>query len=122
MFTANITPTPTPGACTTSRIRWRDVLVLSRVPVNANWGFLTGLRQTNIPVKVVTTDADIDELVTASSKDDVVWVADGGQIRGLERPVIVALWNVVNAFVRLHIIARCSSQLVRVSHYPEESS
>ncbi|XP_025114123.1 uncharacterized protein LOC112576088 [Pomacea canaliculata] len=109
-------------------LQWRDVLVL-------NWGYfmfsgmVTGLQEAGIPVRVMEDD-DIEDVATARS--DVVWVADGELVRGLERKVVVCLQydyrslygdvtrseaSRLLAPVRsdsFHSISRCTSQLVIV--------
>lgn len=62
-----------------------------------------------IPVKVMKTENDEIDVATASQ--NVVWVADGARVRGLERKVVVCLGQ-----DRFHAMSRCTAQLVIVSH------
>ncbi|XP_025112045.1 uncharacterized protein LOC112574897 [Pomacea canaliculata] len=116
--TTSTTVKSTSGA-TPSSLQWRDVLVLYREEVSDDSGLVKGLKTSGIPVRVVE-DIDIRDLATAHS--DVVWVANGHHIRGLERKVVVCIdpdargFPVIdNGSVRLHFMSRCTSQLVIVS-------
>ncbi|XP_025111876.1 uncharacterized protein LOC112574796 [Pomacea canaliculata] len=111
------TVTSTTGG-TTPCLQWRDVLVLNWYIVFDQSGVVTGLREAGIPVRVMKDD-DIEDVATARS--DVVWVADGHHVRGLERKVVVCLVshygsrsNVSHASGGFHSISRCTSQLVTV--------
>ncbi|XP_025114049.1 uncharacterized protein LOC112576041 [Pomacea canaliculata] len=91
-------------------LQWRDVLVLYWVGVNDNSGVVRALRGAGIPVRVMKNNDDDFEDV-AKARSDVVWVALGDQVRGLERKIVVCLDD--NA--RLHCMSRCTSQLVIIS-------
>ncbi|XP_025111720.1 uncharacterized protein LOC112574706 [Pomacea canaliculata] len=122
------TVTSTTGG-TTPCLQWRDVLVLNWDYFSDSPGIVTGLQQAGIPVRVMNDD-DIEDLATARS--DVVWVAGGECVRGLERKVVVcvqydirslfgdvtrSLSSRLNARSRsasFHAISRCTSQLVIV--------
>ncbi|XP_025111942.1 uncharacterized protein LOC112574840 [Pomacea canaliculata] len=120
--TDNVTTTSTTVSATCSGqppcLQWRDVLVLYWGVVSHNSNVLHGMKTEDIPVKVMKDD-DIEDVATARS--DVVWVANGHHVRGLERKVVVCVVDndnvdydsVVN--VRLHCMSRCSAQLVIVS-------
>ncbi|XP_025113056.1 uncharacterized protein LOC112575408 [Pomacea canaliculata] len=105
-------------------VQWRDVLVLDWYDDSNNPGIVTGLQEAGIPVRVMKDD-DIEEVATARS--DVVWVADGRRVRGLERKVVVCLTDPdfvsFRSFLfrrparnsaRLDLMSRCTSQLVIV--------
>ncbi|XP_025113996.1 uncharacterized protein LOC112576017 [Pomacea canaliculata] len=107
-------PDPTP--C----LQWKDVLVLYWYDVSDSSGAVTAMRQAGIPVRLMRVE-DAEDVATRSS--DVVWVADGALVRGLERKVVVCLeYSDVNfaglSSLRLHAMSRCTSQLVII--YPEE--
>lgn len=92
----------------------KDVLVLCSfrdVSDTSSVRVLKGLRDAGFHVRVVTKDDDIEDVATARS--DVIWLARGDDVRGLERKVIVCLGEGVSA--RLHHMSRCTSQLVIVS-------
>ncbi|XP_025079407.1 uncharacterized protein LOC112555286 [Pomacea canaliculata] len=123
--TTSTTFTSTSGGTTPTCLKWRDVLVLYWDYVSDHLGVVTGLQKAGIPVRVMKDD-DIDDVVTARS--DVVWVASGHRVRGLERKVVVCLedpdydifrskslqlYNFNTA--RLDLMSRCTSQLVIVS-------
>lgn len=77
------------------------------------------LRQEKIPVKLLLRDENFDDsndLATASS--DVVWMANGDRVRGLEKKVVVCLGN-DHQNVRLYHMSRCTSRLVIVIEPPE---
>ncbi|XP_025114499.1 uncharacterized protein LOC112576346 isoform X2 [Pomacea canaliculata] len=93
------------------RLQWRDMLMLYWGDVTDISGMVTGLQEAGIPVKVMKDD-DIEDVATARS--DVVWVASGDRVRGLERKVVVCLEH-HTIFVPLHWMSRCTSQLVIVS-------
>ncbi|XP_025111949.1 uncharacterized protein LOC112574844 [Pomacea canaliculata] len=96
-------------------LQWRDVLVLYWDDVSDNSGVVTGLQEEGIPVRMMKDD-DIEDVATARS--DVVWVAGGHRVRGLERKVIVCLEDLkleLFSSIRLDLMSRCTSQLVTVS-------
>ncbi|XP_025114340.1 uncharacterized protein LOC112576250 [Pomacea canaliculata] len=99
-------------------LQWRDVLVLCWEPSSDNSGIITGLIEAGIPVRVMKED-DIEDVATARS--DVVWVADGCRVQGLERKVVVCL-GCSDLSVTLHNMSRCTSQLVIVCPDPNISS
>ncbi|XP_025114138.1 uncharacterized protein LOC112576100 [Pomacea canaliculata] len=111
------TVTSTTCGTTPPCLQWRDVLVLYWVSVSDQSGIVTGLREAGIPVRVMK-DEDIEDVATARS--DVVWVADGDDVCGLERKVVVCVdypgsrSNVRHASGGFHAISRCTSQLVFV--------
>ncbi|XP_025113139.1 uncharacterized protein LOC112575467 isoform X1 [Pomacea canaliculata] len=115
-------------------LQWRDVLVLDWGDITESSGMVTGLQEAGIPVRVMKDD-DIEDVATARS--DVVWVADGRHVRGLERKVVVCLDGPAIDLVRsgfrvlsisdisresdrrssrFDLMSRCTSQLVIVSH------
>ncbi|XP_025111917.1 uncharacterized protein LOC112574815 [Pomacea canaliculata] len=108
---------------TTPCLQWRDVLLLYWDDVSGDSGMVTELQEAGIPVRVMKDD-DIEDVATARS--DVVWMADGHHVRGLERKVVVCLGDSVDdSFVptipelfyktfRLDLMSRCTSQLVIV--------
>ncbi|XP_025112559.1 uncharacterized protein LOC112575149 [Pomacea canaliculata] len=109
------TVTPTMGGTTPPCLQWRDVMILDWDDVSYNSGMVEGLQEAGIPVRVMKDD-DMDDVATARS--DVVWVADGNCVRGLERKVIVCLQDLkfeLISSVRLALMSRCTSQLVIVS-------
>ncbi|XP_025111951.1 uncharacterized protein LOC112574846 [Pomacea canaliculata] len=109
------TLTPTSDGTTPPCLQWRDVLVLSWPNVSDNSGMVTGLQEAGIPVRVMKDD-DIEDVSTAHS--DVVWVADGYRVCGLERKVVVYVEDPESdsfSFPRFTLISRCTSQLVIVS-------
>ncbi|XP_025113982.1 uncharacterized protein LOC112576006 [Pomacea canaliculata] len=111
------TTTPTTSSRPPSGLQWRDVLVLVWLGgLSETLGVVTGLREENIPVRVMK-DEDIEDVATARS--DVVWVTRENHVRGLERKVVVCLESVTDNSSRLHPMSRCMSQLVIVS--PEDS-
>ncbi|XP_025078802.1 uncharacterized protein LOC112554939 [Pomacea canaliculata] len=122
--TTSTTLTSTSGGTTPPCLQWRDVLVSYWDNVFDQSGVVTGLQEAGIPV----TDDDIEDVATASS--DVVWVASGPRVRGLERKVVVCLedfdYGLLTyslqpqnlTFARLDIMSRCTSQLVIV--YPDD--
>ncbi|XP_025113964.1 uncharacterized protein LOC112575993 [Pomacea canaliculata] len=94
-----------------SCMQWRDMLVLYYWRnFTEDSGIVTGLREKGIPVRLMK-DEDTNDVATAHS--DVVWVADGERVRGLERKVVVCVDPRVET-VRLHHMSRCTSQLVIV--------
>lgn len=103
-MSTGVTATPPP-------LRYKDVLVLYWKPVTGDSGVVSGLGETGIPVRVMTDD-DIEDVAMARS--DVVWVANGYCVRGLERKIIVCL-DFLDVYVPLRSMSRCSSQLVIVS-------
>lgn len=52
----------------------------------------------------------------ATAHSDVVWVANGHRVRGVERRVVVCLMGENRENVRLCHVARCSSQLVIIDY------
>ncbi|XP_025078805.1 uncharacterized protein LOC112554941 isoform X2 [Pomacea canaliculata] len=123
--TTSTTLTSTSVGTTPPCLQWRDVLVLYWDKDSNQSGVVTGLQEAGIPVRVMTDD-DIEDVVTARS--DVVWVARGHRVRGLERKVVVCLENpdydlFKSKYLtlykltspRLDFISRCTSQLVIVS-------
>ncbi|XP_025078806.1 uncharacterized protein LOC112554942 [Pomacea canaliculata] len=123
--TTSTTLTSTSVGTTPPCLQWRDVLVLYWDNVSNQSGVVTGLQEAGIPVRVMTDD-DIEDVATARS--DVVWVARGLRVRGLERKVVVCLENPDTRFFRfehferydfttprLDLMSRCTSQLVTVS-------
>ncbi|XP_025114134.1 uncharacterized protein LOC112576095 [Pomacea canaliculata] len=115
------TVTSTTGG-TTPCLQWRDVLVLDWCDVSDQSGVVKGLQEAGIPVQVMKDDEDMEDVATARS--DVVWVACGDRVRGLERKVVVYLKypnddyfsrsNVNHTLGSFHSISRCTSQLVTV--------
>lgn len=94
-------------------LRFRDVLVVGTHNVHSMSGLVTGLRKSRVPVKVFT-DSDTDDLATGRS--DVIWVAHGSRVHGLERKIVVCLVNIHDDYDdRLHLMSRCTSQLVILS-------
>ncbi|XP_025111925.1 uncharacterized protein LOC112574822 [Pomacea canaliculata] len=134
--TENITPTSTAvtstSDCTTPPcLQWRDVFVLYWYEGSENTGMVNKLQEAGIPVRVMKDD-DIEDVATARS--DVVWVAGGHRVRGLERKVVVCLGDpAFDSFrsererhtpelrqynpgsARLDLMSRCTSQLVIIS-------
>lgn len=110
MLTDNIPTTSTTVAYATPPcLRWKDVLVLYWSDFRDTCGIVKGLQEAKIPVRVMK-DEDIEDMATARS--DVVWVAGGHRVRGVERKVIVCLQDEDDSDVRLHAMSRCTSQLV----------
>ncbi|XP_025111924.1 uncharacterized protein LOC112574821 [Pomacea canaliculata] len=109
---------------TTPCLQWRDVLVLYWYDGSDQLGVVTGLQEAGIPVRVMTDD-DIEDVATARS--DVVWMADGDRVHGLERKVVVCVeyphyYSLRSKLLpryltspRLDLMSRCTSQLVIVS-------
>ncbi|XP_025100822.1 uncharacterized protein LOC112568037 isoform X2 [Pomacea canaliculata] len=95
-------------------IHWKDVLLLTSDKIDENLEVVKLLKQKRIPVRVMERDNFINDLATAS--DDVVWVANGNNVRGLERKVVVCLMGDNRENIRLCHMARCTSQLVIVDH------
>ncbi|XP_025111929.1 uncharacterized protein LOC112574826 [Pomacea canaliculata] len=122
--TTSTTVYPTSGGTTAPCLQWRDVLVLHWDDGSDSSGMVRGLQEAGIPVRVMKDD-DIDDVATARS--DVVWVARGDRVRGLERKVVVCLEETVSPeyyrrFVPFYLMSRCTSQLVVVfpDHEPPE--
>ncbi|XP_025112047.1 uncharacterized protein LOC112574898 [Pomacea canaliculata] len=90
---------------------WKDMMVLYWEAISDNSGIVNGLREAGISVQVMKDD-DTEDVATARS--DVVWVADGSRVCGLERKVVVCL-GTNDLSVPLHNMSRCASQLVIVS-------
>ncbi|XP_025079918.1 uncharacterized protein LOC112555667 isoform X2 [Pomacea canaliculata] len=112
--TENVTTSSTRDGTAPPCLQWRDVLVLYFWRnVSDDSGVVKGLKEAGIPVRVMEDD-DTEDVATARS--DVVWVAHGDRVYGLERKVVVCLDDVyVDVNVRLHCMSRCTSQLVMVS-------
>ncbi|XP_025114137.1 uncharacterized protein LOC112576099 [Pomacea canaliculata] len=123
--TTSTTLTSTSGGTTPPCVQWRDVLVLDWYDGSDQSGVVTGLQEAGIPVQVMK-DEDIEDVATARS--DVVWVAGGRRVRGLERKVVVCLKDpdyqsiksdlvrpYTRSSFRLDLMSRCTSQLVIVS-------
>ncbi|XP_025078803.1 uncharacterized protein LOC112554940 [Pomacea canaliculata] len=123
--TTSTTLTSTSVGTTPPCLQWRDVLVLYWDKVSDQSGVVTGLQEAGIPVRVMKDD-DIEDVATARS--DVVWMASGHRVRGLERKVVVCLEDpdfdifrpkYVEQYdltsPRLDLMSRCTSQLVIVS-------
>ncbi|XP_025111921.1 uncharacterized protein LOC112574819 [Pomacea canaliculata] len=107
--TTSTTLTHTSGGARPPCVQWRDVLLLYWRVLSDSSHMMTALREAGIPVLVMKDD-DIDDVATARS--DVVWVAEGDRVRGLERKIVVYLGRVDNVDARLQVISRCTSQLV----------
>lgn len=122
MFTATSSVvTSTSASATPPRLQWKDMLLLSWVDVGENSGIVTGLREADIPVRIIKNDEDTEDLATARS--DVVWVSHGGLVRGLERKVVVCLEQDPRAkpnlvCTRYFAMSRATAQLVIVSPEP----
>ncbi|XP_025113686.1 uncharacterized protein LOC112575842 isoform X2 [Pomacea canaliculata] len=114
--TENVTTTATIATSTSGGItpptclQWRDVLVLDWFGVKDDSAMVTAIKEADIPVQVMSGD-DSEDVATARS--NVVWVAGGEFVYGLERKVVVCLEGDYN--VRLHCMSRCTSQLMIVS-------
>lgn len=85
--------------------------------IDEDAAILKKLKEENVPVRVMRY-SDIEDVAT--SRSNVVWVARYQQVRGLERKVVVCLNNDDDSeggypSSRLHVMSRCSSQLVVVS-------
>ncbi|XP_025112758.1 uncharacterized protein LOC112575254 [Pomacea canaliculata] len=106
------TATSTSGGATPPCLQWRDVLVLYHGEVIYKPVIAKSLKAAGIPVRVVNDD-DIENIATARS--NVLWVVNGEFVRGLERKVVVFLESTGVVFTRLHVLSRCTSQLVIVS-------
>lgn len=77
-----------------------------------------GVKEGGVPVRVAT-DKDIEDVAKACS--DVIWVADGDQVRGLERKVVICVEDMFGrdvVYLRLQCMSRCTSQLVVLSRLP----
>ncbi|XP_025113553.1 uncharacterized protein LOC112575759 isoform X2 [Pomacea canaliculata] len=111
--TATVTTSSTPISCgsTPPCLQWRDVLLLSSDSWRDSCGMVRTLIEAGIPVRVMKDD-DMEDVATARS--DVVWAAVGDHVLGLERKVVVCPYD-VGGSVRLHLMSRCTSQLVIVS-------
>lgn len=77
---------------------------------------VTALRDAQIPVQIMGDD-DTEDVATA--RTDVVWMADGDRVRGIERKVVVCL-GVGQENVRLCHMSRCTSQLVIILDSQED--
>ncbi|XP_025111916.1 uncharacterized protein LOC112574814 [Pomacea canaliculata] len=125
--TTSTTLSSTSGG-TSPCLQWRDMLVLYGIHVSDSSGIVKGMQEAGIPVRVMK-DYEIEDVATARS--DVVWVTHGGHVRGLERKVVVCLYDPYYLLykyssievcqlstARLDLMSRCTSQLVIVSrHY-----
>ncbi|XP_025111740.1 uncharacterized protein LOC112574727 [Pomacea canaliculata] len=112
-----VTTTSTVGSTSSAPslcVQWRDMIVLygGRVRDTTDVSLVRELRQAGIPVRVMKDD-DIEDVATARS--DVVWVANTDRVYGLERKVVVCLKSDADLYDRLHLMSRCTSQLVIVS-------
>lgn len=98
-------------------LNWRDMLVVSGQDLQEDSGVVKGLREKGILAQIMTAKDSED---VAMGFSDVVWVASGMRVSGLERKVVVCLdlvnlkSDTANSF-RLHLMSRCTSQLVIVS-------
>ncbi|XP_025080174.1 uncharacterized protein LOC112555849 [Pomacea canaliculata] len=115
--TTSTTLTSTSGGTTPPCLQWRDVLVLYWGDARLKSDMVTGLQEAGIPVQVMKDD-DMEDVVRARS--DVVWVASGHRVRGLERKVVVYLEELLGSMYnftspRLDLMSRCTSRLVIVS-------
>lgn len=124
LTTFNVTGSPEVGAdqvpsssavSDPPRLQYRDVLVLYTGDDGDYDGVLKGLSDGSVPLMVMM-DGDIDDV--AMARQDVVWAANGDRVRGLERKIIVCLGD--DDFP-LHIMSRCSSQLVVVSRWEQQN-
>lgn len=88
--------------------------MLTSDKIDENLEVVKQLKQNSIPVRVMERDNFINDLATAS--DDVVWMANGNNVRGLERKVVVCLMGDNHENIRLCHMARCTSQLVIVDN------
>lgn len=109
---------------------YRDVLVLCFDPrddliedghlISPAIGLVRGLRECDIPVRVVKSNAASDNegdiRDTALAVSDEVTVTDWDDVRGLERKVVVVVMERTLRGVsdRLYGASRCSAQLVWV--------
>ncbi|XP_025100540.1 uncharacterized protein LOC112567884 [Pomacea canaliculata] len=114
--TENVTTTATTaistnGGTTPPCLQWRDVLVLHWYNISDDPGMIKGLQEAGIPVQMMKDD-DIEDVAMARS--DVVWVADGYRVCGLERKVVVCLED--ELISRFSCMSRCTSQLMII--YP----
>ncbi|XP_025113813.1 uncharacterized protein LOC112575896 isoform X1 [Pomacea canaliculata] len=112
----NISTRCSVSTCTTSpSLQWRDVLVLDWGQPKDDLDIIKAMKEAGIPVRVMKDD-DIEDVAKANT--DVVWVADGELVRGLERKVVVCLESPCagsKLFIRLNNMSRCTAQLVIVS-------
>ncbi|XP_025114295.1 uncharacterized protein LOC112576215 [Pomacea canaliculata] len=110
--TTATTVTSTNCGTTPPCLQWRDVLVLCWDCTSDDLGMMEGLQEAGIPVQLMKDD-DIEDVATARS--DVVWMAGGNLVSGLERKVVVCLEEDPQA--RFYCMSRCTSQLVFVCSY-----
>lgn len=99
-------------------LQFRDVLVLGWGGIREESGLVRGVKEGGVPVRVAT-DEDIEDVAKACS--DVIWVADGDQVRGLERKVVICVEDMFGrdvVYLRLQCMSRCTSQLVVLSRFP----
>ncbi|XP_025111915.1 uncharacterized protein LOC112574813 [Pomacea canaliculata] len=110
---ASTTVRSTSDGTTPPSVQWRDVLVLCPYKLKDKSSMVKELLEAGIPVRVMTDD-DIEDVATARS--DVVWVASGHRVCGLERKVVVCVekHQSESESSRLSIMSRCKSQLVIV--------
>ncbi|XP_025092631.1 uncharacterized protein LOC112563103 isoform X3 [Pomacea canaliculata] len=101
-ITAMATRKATSRSMTPPCLQWRDVLVLHWGDLTDSSGLVTGLKGAGIPARVME-DCDSEDVATAHS--DVVWVARGHRIHGLERKVVVYLEH-CTMHLRLHLMSR----------------
>lgn len=94
-------------------LQYKDVLVLYLGEESKTLGVMDELKRMGISVQSACTDDDFKDLATA--KTDVVWVAHGDYVRSLERKVVVCLQEDDANAHRLHVLSRCTSQLIIVS-------
>ncbi|XP_070206138.1 uncharacterized protein [Littorina saxatilis] len=123
---------PPRSAVSPDPLRYRDVLVVSAESsltddvtdpntdevVRPASGFVRGLRQGCVPVRVVKSgdDAAVEQMARMDGPDAVV-AADSHVVSGIERHVVVLLGSEESTpfkDARFDLISRCSSQLVWV--------
>ncbi|XP_025112052.1 uncharacterized protein LOC112574902 [Pomacea canaliculata] len=80
--TTNVTSTsrnitPTSVGATPPCLLWKDMLVLYWETTSDNSGFVTGMKESRIQVEVMKDDNIAD---VATTRSDVVWVADGPRV------------------------------------------
>lgn len=99
----------------TKGLEYRDVFVLCDPGgVSESSGLITGLTRAGFPVRLMTDD-DAEDV--AGSCSDVVWVASGHRVRGLERKVVACVQDgarLHQTYHRLLYMSRCTSQLLLV--------
>lgn len=114
MLTENVVTVSTSSTPPPPCLQWKDVIVLyGGVERNkSDMGLVLGLREAGIPVWIME-DEDTEDV--AASRSDVVWVTNVDRVLGLERKVVVCLGADADLYDRLHLMSRCTSQLVVVS-------